>query len=389
LGSVLDEYIATSFTSEGVKCSRQSDASISRKGLSASTIGLPGDIEKIVLFGGTDSTGSGNADILVFREQKGEDGSHFQIAAADGAAPPPRMYHSASVTGSKKDLLVIHGGRACGSHDLLNDIWVLDAAAILAPVETAPPPEAAAAKGKGKGVPAKGVSSVPMPVWCAVSVNSPPVLRCLHASIARTSDRGICLLTFGGVGESGELDMDTYEMTIVKDGKSFSEESSLVVGRGPEGERCTASRFGFTATPIYDGAEPALVFVFGGVQSKVNGEPEAQSDVLVLDPNSELAREMLMSLPSCQNSFVEPPCSILTIEYRNGDVYVGEVRTNEEGCAVGGEGEDAIREGEGKMVYADGSTYEVRVDRKIWRCGSGIVNITMCCVLCAGDVEQW
>ena len=360
-GTVLDEYIVMTTTSEGINCSLRHNPSAGRKGWTANTIGLPDNVEKIVLFGGTASDGSSDPHIVIYKEDVTDEDSHFQKVTIDGAVPPARIYHSASVTGRNKDLLVVHGGRSTDSQQLLSDVWVLDASTLLLSTDIAPPPPETSIKGKSKGSAKGTAASSPGPVWSAVSISS-PLARCLHGSVARSSDKGFILWVFGGVGESGLLTMDTVEVEVSGGGGGpFTEESSGVVGRGADGQASTSRRFGFASSMVTEYGEPVVVCVFGGVPT--GGEDDGQSELLVLDPSSEVATDLLGSLPSCLSATLTPtpPESRVTIEYRNGEVYYGEVlRDDAEEPASGGDGE-LIRHGEGKMSYGDGSSYEVMI----------------------------
>eukprot|EP00602_Paraphysomonas_sp_CaronLab_P007983 CAMPEP_0185034708 /NCGR_PEP_ID=MMETSP1103-20130426/24814_1 /TAXON_ID=36769 /ORGANISM="Paraphysomonas bandaiensis, Strain Caron Lab Isolate" /LENGTH=656 /DNA_ID=CAMNT_0027571469 /DNA_START=198 /DNA_END=2168 /DNA_ORIENTATION=+ len=344
---VLGEVVVTTLTSEGIKCSAFNEPSCALKGLTASSMGSKFD--KVLIFGGCSAEGKLSSDVFVLKEPNvescdtSEGTMSLQAVRTDGDSPPPRAFHTASVAGANRQYLIIHGGKNSNSQ-LLNDIWVLDCTTLLERPDSAAP-EAAPAKGKLLKGQKSASMTVPQPVWSSVSFQSPIEARCLHGCTATEGGgNGFKLFIFGGVGEEGPLTLDTLELGVATDGTGmFSAASSSLIPRGTAGVPSDSRCYSFSACEVLEKSNPAVVMVFGG--------SESCSMVLVLDTESSAASDLVAALPSTASTASLPSDTTVHIEYSNGDVYDGEV-------IPATEDKEAVRQGRGKMTFADGTVYE-------------------------------
>ena len=342
----LDEIIEITKTLEEIKCSVAKFPNLSIIGLSASNFTIPILGERVFLYGGISNTGNYLSEVQIFESNENILKSKFTTLQTDLETPPPRAYHSAVVAGENKQLLIIHGGR--GNSGLLNDIWILDTSPLhqLSSTESAPPVDSKSKGSKGgKGA----VAATPLPFWSQVIFHSPhsPPSRCLHSSYVHSIEKRLFLHTFGGIGENGIYSINLLEIEIVHEAGNKYIEQSITL---PSQQNAT-QRYGFTTCDIKENEKSVMLLVFGGVQLLHNNQSLQFPELIILDETANIAQHSKTLLPELlpQDDQSSNDTNV-HIEYPAGDVYDGEVLRNEN---------EMYRHGKGKMLYANGSTYEV------------------------------
>lgn len=344
----LGEILSVTSSAEEVTCEICQANNVSLKGLSASTLGLSSKTERVVLYGGLTDINEYTSECLVFDPTADSfKNSKVAIMQTESESPPPRAFHSAVVCGESRQYLIIHGGR--GRTGLLSDIWILDASSLFSPVEQVQvDPKAKGGKG-GKAAPTPS-----LPFWCQVALNSPLNPRCLHSSSLTTTDRSFTLHTFGGVGDQGIFPIEISSTQISQEGPNKFTGTHTSPDSIPQEQesRTFSKRYAFSSCEIIENENPVAIFVFGGVQN-LQSHSTALPELMILEKDSAFSAHALPLLPELSPSDKTPlDESVGHIEYPSGDIYDGEVLKEED---------VTYRHGLGKLLYANGSVYEVGV----------------------------
>jgi hypothetical protein len=344
----LGEILSVTSSAEEVTCETCQVNNASLKGLSASTMGLSSKTERVVLYGGLTDLNDYASECLVFDPTADTlQNSKIISMQTESEIPPARAFHSAVVCGENRQYLIVHGGR--GRAGLLSDLWILDTSSLFLPAE----PVQIDPKSKG-GKGGKAAPTPSLPFWCQVALNSPLTPRCLHSSFLTTTGRSFTLHTFGGVGDQGIFPIEISGTQIVQEGPNKFTGTHLTTDSAhqeQETPRTFSKRYAFSSCEIIENENPVAIFVFGGIQNLQHNSSALLPELMILEESSSFASQALQQLPELSPADEAPPDNnIGHIEYPSGDVYDGEVLKEED---------VTYRHGNGKLLYANGSVYEV------------------------------
>jgi hypothetical protein len=386
---------------------------IALAGLSSNVVGKTNN-EKIIIFGGASLNNQQYFnEVTMFSFPSATSSAELKVIPIDGVKPEPRAFHTSSVIGTNCCHLLIIGGQT-ENQQLLNDIWILDLNEIVNndPNATA---IAAAEAANTKGGKAKGgkdaIVRPPSGIWTKLSTDNLPFIpRCFHTTVI--SDFNVFI--FGGISKKGPLAITemmlfsleeangkfnlltdsikeiTVPITTGNNSKIINEEtifscSSLLL---------SSSDLSLKSDEVEEGV-PLGIMIFGGSRSLMDSKRSNWNQIynisyfLSLQIENPLMKALKEKIKSSNSHIPEisfqltmkgnDSMKFLTrISYENNDLYIGEVHRstaqeeegkenaanisedNGEQLLIGNPNTDTPN-GFGKMVYANGDVYKVRL----------------------------
>ncbi len=219
--------------------------------------------------------------------------------------------------------------------------------------------------GKGAKAPAKGAAPEEPLRWTRLSVRLPKP-RFHHSAVFRnTGDNNFSVAIMGGLNHNGLLPLFPIELHIANNDNSVPKEKGSFVATEEHADN--DSRYGGAAVSITeaDGITSGIIY-FGG-SGKISSStvyvsffdqaPKSGEWISKINRMIEEINRLNKQIDDEGGSATKN--SLVHLTFPNGDVYDGEILKDDNVEISDATWENSIIEGQGRMIYQDGSIYDV------------------------------